>query len=72
MIVGACRDEVQLWEVMQGAPFAPADEATLLAEMHQVCGSGDSLCFVACLPHPRAWRSFGSPAHALPLHEEIV
>ncbi len=34
LIVGACRDEVQLWEVMlQREQFAPANEAALLAEM---------------------------------------
>ena len=40
LIVGACRDEVQLWEVMQGAQFAPADESTLLAEMTRCVGAG--------------------------------
>jgi len=39
LIVGACKDEVQLWEVMQGAQFAPADEATLLAEMTRCVGA---------------------------------
>lgn len=38
LIVGACQDEVQLWEVMQGAHFAPADEAALLAEMARCVG----------------------------------
>ena len=39
LIVGACRDEVQLWEVMQGAHFAPADESALLAEMTRCVGA---------------------------------
>lgn len=39
LIVGAWRDEVQLWEVMQGAQFAPADEVTLLAEMTKCVGA---------------------------------
>ena len=39
LIVGACRDEVQPWEVMQGAQFAPADEAALLAERTRCVGA---------------------------------
>jgi para-nitrobenzyl esterase len=38
LIVGTCRDEVQLWEVTQGALFAPADEAILLAGMSRCVG----------------------------------
>lgn len=39
LIVGACRDEVQLWEVMQRAQFTPANEAALLAEMTRCVGA---------------------------------
>jgi para-nitrobenzyl esterase len=39
LIVGACRDEVQLWEVMlQREQFPPANEAALLAEMTRCVG----------------------------------
>jgi len=39
LIVGACRDEVQLWEVMlQRAQFPPANEAALLAEITRCVG----------------------------------
>lgn len=41
LIVGACRDEAQAWEVfLQGADYAPSDEATLLAEMGRCVGAG--------------------------------
>ena len=40
LLVGACRDEVQLWEVMlQQATFAPANEAALLAEITRCVGT---------------------------------
>ncbi|GLV53227.1 carboxylesterase [Dictyobacter sp. S3.2.2.5] len=39
LIVGACRDEVQLWEAMlQPTTFAPASEAALLVEMARCVG----------------------------------
>jgi para-nitrobenzyl esterase len=33
LLIGATRDEVQLFQVLNGERFRPADEAALLAEM---------------------------------------
>ncbi|QUQ65707.1 carboxylesterase/lipase family protein [Kutzneria sp. CA-103260] len=40
LLIGATRDEVQLFQVLNGDRFRPADEAALLAEMSRA-GAGD-------------------------------
>jgi para-nitrobenzyl esterase len=35
LLISTCRDEANMWAMTQAATFAPADEATLLAEMRR-------------------------------------